>query len=94
VVNDLGRLLAQPRPSRTTSADLIPSVVTRSDSTGVWVTPIGGDTSSPLGPCTARPVIKLTGDLQSGYQLVNEQLPVGTKCLAVNTSEGPYVVSP
>ena len=91
--DNLGYVLGQPRRGSPDAPRNVPSVVTRSDVTGVWVTPVGGDTTSPLGPCTGALRPALIGNLTDGFQLVQERLPVGTKCLVVNTSEGPFIVS-
>ena len=93
-MNDpLGYMLGQARRGVPAPAVSVPSVVTRSDVTGVWVTPAGGDTTSPLGPCTGGLRPALIGNITDGYQIIWELLPVGTKCLVVNTSEGPFIVS-
>lgn len=90
----LGNVIGPRDRARLSAPPLVPSVVTRSDSTGVWVTPVGGDSLSPLGPCTGGLVPTLIPGAGGTYTLGWERLPVGTKCLAVNTSEGPFIVSP
>lgn len=90
----LGNVVSSRERSRLNPQPLIPSVVTRSDETGVWVTPVGGDSLSPLGPCTGGLAPSLVPGAGGTYTLGWERLPVGTKCLAANTSEGPFIVSP
>lgn len=60
--------------------------VVRSDDTGVWVAPVGGDTRHPLGPCrgATRPV---------GAGPAWERLPAGTVVLLVLTDDGPWVAA-
>ena len=59
--------------------------VVRSDTSGVWVAPLGGDTRHPIGPCrgATRP------DSEGGV----EQLPADTLVLLVLTDHGPWVAA-
>ncbi|WP_432542314.1 hypothetical protein [Kineococcus sp. SYSU DK002] len=79
----LGRKPAPPVP-RATSGN-----VTRSDSTGVWVTAQGGDQNHPSGPCrgAVRPV------LAQGGATTYEPLPIGTRVLYVSGDDGPWVIA-
>lgn len=67
-------------------------VVTRADSSGVWVTPLDGDARSPLGPCRAATVPALVLD-GTGYRLRRVLLPVRTEVLFTSTPRGVWVVS-
>lgn len=89
----LGYLVGQPSPSKPPVPTLTPSVVSRSDDTGVWVTPVGEDTASPTGPCRGGLVANVVGNPQQGYQRVWDRLAVGTLCLVASTSEGPFIVA-
>lgn len=70
--------------------------VVRSDTSGVWVAPVGGDTRHPIGPCrgATRRVFELAGagDLAHRHDHV-EQLPVGMVVLLVHTDDGPWVAA-
>jgi hypothetical protein len=82
----LGQTKRRPAPAQVTAA-----VVTRSDSTGVWVTPTGGDATHPIGPCRG-----LTTRLSINFVTPSAtavQLPQGTAVIMVNTNLGPFVVS-
>lgn len=57
--------------------------VIRSDTSGVWATPLGADTRHPYGPCRGAHRRDALGEL--------EQLPVGTLVLLVLTDDGPWV---
>lgn len=70
------------RPASITRHPVTARVV-RSDDTGVWAVPLGGDTRHPTGPC--RGATRLTG------ALVRERLPVGVVVLLVWTQERPWV---
>lgn len=56
------------------------ALVVRSDSTGVWCVPAGGNRSAPIGPCR-------------GGAPGRTRLPVGTVVLLVRTDYGPWVAA-
>ncbi len=77
----------QMRPATAAQAPPVATgQVVRSDSSGVWVTPLLGDTRHPVGPCRGgrRPNADLTGW---------EQIPAGTVVLLVLTDAGPWVAA-
>lgn len=57
--------------------------VVRSDATGVWVAPLGGDVRHPIGPCR--------GGTRPASGGGTERLPVGTVVLLVWTTERPWI---
>lgn len=68
--------------------------VVRSDASGVWATPLDGDTRHPIGPCRGarRPVFESTGAGDAAHRHDTlEQLPVGVLVLLVFTDDGPWV---
>jgi len=84
---DVLRRRNPPTPPRATVAN-----VTRSDSSGVWVTPLGGDENHPSGPCRGgtRPTLIPSGD---GVALARERLPIGTRVLYVVADDGPWILN-
>lgn len=70
-------------PTPTTPAPTTAEVV-RSDTSGVWVAPVGTDTRHPVGPCRGA-----TRPTSTGW----ERLPVGTVVLLVHTTAGPWVAA-
>lgn len=63
--------------------------VVRSDASGVWCAPLGGDTRHPIGPCRGgkRPVFVADPAPHTEVQA----LSVGTVVLLVHTDDGPWV---
>lgn len=88
-------VLLDGRPSRRTRASATARVV-RSDTSGVWCVPLGGDTRHPFGPCrgATRRVFTETGagDAAHRHDQV-ERLPVGMVVLLVFTDERPWVAA-
>lgn len=87
---------------RTTGRTATPfaALVTRSDSTGVWVTPEGGNPNSPIGPCLGATWVALAtsngGDTTHAHALTVVRLPVGTRVLVLQpdiADEPPWVVA-
>lgn len=66
--------------------------VTRSDASGVWVTPQGEDQNHPSGPCrgATRQVLVSSG---TSYSLVDTLLPVGARVLYVVADDGPWILN-
>lgn len=83
----LRRPPASPAAPRAMSAN-----VTRSDSSGVWVTPQGGDQNHPSGPC--RGALRLS-PFQPGQTTPQayERLPIGTRVLYVVADDGPWILN-
>ena len=91
-MTDLAYVLGRRSGRGTRSPEPASGIVTRSDDAGVWVTPVGNDTASPLGPMrgATRPVLAV----ESGVAVLRrEKLPVGLSVLYVNVSGGPWVVA-
>lgn len=94
VDNSLAVLLDR-RPAKTTRNPVTGRVV-RSDSSGVWVVPLGGDNRHPAGPCrgATRRVFTLAGAGDTAHRHDQfEKLPTGTVVLLVFTAERPWVAS-
>ena len=72
----------------TTPAPPVPfaALVTRSDTTGVWVTPEGGDPTRPVGPCRGATRLALGGTAV-------ERLPERTRVLLLPTDSGLWVLA-
>jgi hypothetical protein len=80
------------------TATPFPALVTRSDSTGVWCTPEGGDPTRPIGPCLGATRSALTtssgGDVTHTHTLTVERLPEKTRVLLLLLDdEPPWVVA-
>lgn len=70
--------IAKPR---TTDEPPYTATVVRSDTTGVWVVPIGADTRHPTGPC------------MGARRPDGTRLPAGTTVLLITTAAGPWVAA-
>ena len=80
-------MVMNPVPARTPPAatTAFTARVVRSDTTGVWVTPLGDDQRHPIGPCRGAHA----PDGAGGWQ----QLPAGVLVLLVLTADGPWVAA-
>lgn len=96
---ELARLLGQ-RPTAPAPSVLRPAVVVRSDASGVWAAYLGADPRSPLGPCrgavrrprtTTEPTT--AGTDPHHHDQLRDRLPVGTRVLVVEATDGPWVVA-
>lgn len=88
-------VLLERRPAKTSRGPLTARVV-RSDASGVWVAPLGGDVRHPVGPCRGAKRRKFTdaGDGGTAHRHDElEQLPTGTVVLLVFTDERPWVAA-
>lgn len=96
---DVARLLgmgSSRRPGSEAAApvDLRPGIVTRVDPSGdVWVTPVGGDARSPLGPCRGATRPALVTVTAGTYRLDNLPLPARTPVLFAVTADGVWIVT-
>jgi hypothetical protein len=87
--------LLRGRPARSAAAGgglARTATVVRSDDTGVWCTPLGGDSRHPVGPCRGAHRPALTGP-PDARQLTAERLPEGALVLLVTTAHGPWVAA-
>lgn len=91
-----GRERLSLRPEPEAAADLFEALVTRSDATGVWVVPEGGNPNSPIGPCAGGTRVALGtvsgGGTSHAHALTVERLPEKTRVLVALTRWGPWIV--
>jgi hypothetical protein len=86
-------VLLDRRPAKQTRGPVTARVV-RSDASGVWCTPLGGDVRHPIGPCRGATRRAFTAADGTGHRHDSvEQLPVGMVVLLVFTDERPWVAA-
>ncbi|WP_369070013.1 hypothetical protein [Kineococcus terrestris] len=80
------------RPTAPAPAPVQTGRVTRSDSTGVWITTAGQSEAHPSGPCRGghRPAL---ATVDGTPRLQREQLPVGVTVAFVSTTTGPWILA-
>lgn len=90
-------LALRRRPGARQPGEPFGAIVVRSDATGVWCSPTGGDQRSPLGPCHGATRVALTSSSTDGaphtHTLMVERLPVRTQVLLLLTDDGPWVLN-
>lgn len=82
-----GRPASPPQPPPRTAE------VTQSDTSGIYCTPLSGDSRQALGPCLGGLRRRATSCPAGAHEHPLEQLPVGTIVLLQRTADGVWITA-